>query len=57
MIDREHVFGLRNEAGRVPRILRGRAGRLPGGSSTAVGLDVPEDRGMTLGGGELQGVG
>lgn len=58
MIDREHVFGLRNEAGRVPRILRGRAGRLSRGSTTVVvGLDVPEDRGMTLGGGELQGVG
>lgn len=55
MIDREHVFGLRNEAGRVPRILRGRAGLSRG--STIVGLDVPEDRGMTLGGGELQGVG
>jgi len=53
MIDREHVFGLRNEAGRVAGIL----GRHGGGFQRLHGRAgcAREVRGMTLGGGTPTG--
>jgi len=53
MIDREHVFGLRNEAGRVAGIL----GRCGGGFQRLHGRAgcAREVRGMTLGGGTSTG--
>lgn len=56
MIDREHVFGLRNEAGEDiagVRQGRGRGSQLPRRASTAGRAGrwmCREDRGMTLGG-------